>query len=521
MTERQPKSRAPEGSRKRRTSGPLAVGLLLWAGLTGGGVYALADSNVRAGEPPRSLSIEQAVAFALSHHPSLKARAAVESSRAAQTTQARMALLPRLDLGLQFTRATSNVVAGTVFPLPGMPSVTGPPMVTQLDRGEFGSAVSLAAAWDVAGLAQRMAQVDAALATEAQAQSATAMRKLEVAYSAADSYLQVWAASAVVQAMRAGVERAKTLATVAESYQRADLRPGADASRSRAELAMAQVQQARAEQTEAVARVQLAQALGAAGIAIEVLPMSATPLQVERSSAARDGLHPALRESQRAIEVAEAQLRATRMQYLPRVELLVALWSRGSGLSSTAIAGGLVPDAANWGAGLVVSWPALEAFSVRARVHAATAQRAFEIAQQEETTQAIKSQVDAAHATLDAALAVLQYTPMAQQAARATEQQALARYKAGLARVLDVADAQRLLAQAEAEDALARVGVLRARLLLSRALGDLSPFFGGLVDFTTPHSGRAVGEGSRGLTDGEGRAEPSLEGAMTSAKGGS
>ena len=91
---------------------------------------------------------------------------------------------------------------------------------------------------------KRQAQVDAALATEAQAQAGTAVRKLDVAYSAADSYLQVWATSAVVQATRASVERAKTLATVAESYQRADLRPGADASRSRAELALAQAQQA-------------------------------------------------------------------------------------------------------------------------------------------------------------------------------------------------------------------------------------------------------------------------------------
>jgi len=481
MSERQPKSRARPGTGKRRTRGPLCLGLLLWAGLTGGVVHAQADSQARADEPPRPLSIEQAVAFALSHHPSLQVRAAVESSRAAQTTQARLALLPRIDLGLQLARATGNVILGTILPLPGMPSVTGPPMPAQFDGGAFGSAVSLAAAWDVAGLAQRMAQVDAALATEAQAQAGTAVRKLDVAYSAADSYLQVWAAAAVAQATRASVERAKTLATVAESYQRADLRPGADASRSRAELALAQAQQARAEQAEAVARVQLAQALGVAGSSVEVLPMSATPLQVERPAAGRDDLHPALRESQSAIEVAEAQLRATRMQYLPRIELLAALWSRGSGLNATSIAGGLVPDAANWGAGLVVSWPALDAFSVRARVHAATAQRAFVIAQQEETTQAIKSQVDAAHVTLDAALAVLQHTPMALQAARATEQQALARYKAGLARVLDVADAQRLLAQAEAEDALARVGVLRARLLLSRALGDLSPFFAGLT----------------------------------------
>jgi outer membrane protein len=42
--------------------------------------------------------------------------------------------------------------------------------------------------------------------------------------------------------------------------------------------------------------------------------------------------------------------------------------------------------------------------------------------------------------------------------------------------VVEVAEAQRLLAQAEIQDAVARLNVRRAELLLARAVGDLGPF---------------------------------------------
>jgi outer membrane protein TolC len=135
-----------------------------------------------------------------------------------------------------------------------------------------------------------------------------------------------------------------------------------------------------------------------------------------------------------------------------------------------------LPDTPNWATGLVVSWPALEMFSVRARVRLSQAQTARQRAQREELSQTIKSQVDAARVTLDASTRVAEKSPVALAAARMTEQQAQARYRAGLADVLAVAEAQRLLAQAESEDAVAHIAILRARLLLARAVGDLTPF---------------------------------------------
>jgi outer membrane protein TolC len=77
---------------------------------------------------------------------------------------------------------------------------------------------------------------------------------------------------------------------------------------------------------------------------------------------------------------------------------------------------------------------------------------------------------------MKAATAIASNTPIERQAATAGESQARARYQNGLASVTEVAEAQRLLAQAEADDAVARLGVWRALLATAQAHGDLSPF---------------------------------------------
>ena len=61
-------------------------------------------------------------------------------------------------------------------------------------------------------------------------------------------------------------------------------------------------------------------------------------------------------------------------------------------------------------------------------------------------------------------------------AARAATDQATARYQSGLGNIDEVAEAQRLLTQAEIDDALARLGVWRALLGVATAAGDIQPF---------------------------------------------
>ena len=99
-----------------------------------------------------------------------------------------------------------------------------------------------------------------------------------------------------------------------------------------------------------------------------------------------------------------------------------------------------------------------------------------EAARYDQVIQDITGQVEKANATLAGARRIAQNTPIQLQAARDTEQQASARYKAGLGNIVEVAEAQRILTQAEIDNALAKLGVWRALLGLSTASGDVQPF---------------------------------------------
>jgi outer membrane protein TolC len=77
---------------------------------------------------------------------------------------------------------------------------------------------------------------------------------------------------------------------------------------------------------------------------------------------------------------------------------------------------------------------------------------------------------------LEGARRVAENTPIELQAALQSEIQAHARYEAGLATIVEVADAQGLLVQAEIDDALARLAVWHNLATLAAAEGNLEPF---------------------------------------------
>src|SRR6185503_21393233 len=91
-------------------------------------------------------------------------------------------------------------------------------------------------------------------------------------FSAADQFLDVLGRAETVRSARATVERDRIFESIVETLVKQELKPGADASRAKAELALAQTQLIRAERAEAVSRTELARALGVAGTRIEVSP---------------------------------------------------------------------------------------------------------------------------------------------------------------------------------------------------------------------------------------------------------
>jgi outer membrane protein TolC len=96
-----------------------------------------------------------------------------------------------------------------------------------------------------------------------------------------------------------------------------------------------------------------------------------------------------------------------------------------------------------------------------------------ERAAKDRVIQELKGQQARAQIAVGAARRIAENSPIELEAARTLEGQAQARYRAGLGTVVEVAEAQRLLRQAEVESALARLGVWRALFALGAAQGDL------------------------------------------------
>jgi len=88
----------------------------------------------------------------------------------------------------------------------------------------------------------------------------------------------------------------------------------------------------------------------------------------------------------------------------------------------------------------------------------------------------LQEQFAKAKATLRAAREVAANTPVEVRSAHMAFDQAKARYQAGLVPIDDLAQAQRLVVQAEIDDSLARLNVWRALLQLDAARGDVQSF---------------------------------------------
>ena len=125
---------------------------------------------------------------------------------------------------------------------------------------------------------------------------------------------------------------------------------------------------------------------------------------------------------------------------------------------------------------MTVTFPAFDIASIRARKQIEAYNERTESAHYDQILQDLTGQSEKAQAILAGARRVAQNTPIELDAARMGEQQANARYRSGLGNIVEVAEAERILTQAEIDDALAKLGVWRALLGVAAAKGDLQPF---------------------------------------------
>jgi outer membrane protein TolC len=458
----------------------LAKLVVLWLGIVLiTETVGLGQSSVKPPESP--LTLDQAVDFALANYPAV--RASIERALASKqgVSLSRTTYLPRADLLWQSNRATQNNIFGLLLPQSVISPITGPVLSSTSDRGAWGSAAGVLVSWEPFDFGYRGANVDVAKAAQGRATAELSLTKLDVAGAVGDAFLRLAAAQQQVKAAQADVDRRQVLSTSVHALVKEELRPGADASRADAELAAAKIQLIRAQEVGRESEATFGELLGVAGtkVAINADSLLATsPTSYASQAPLTD--HPAALVANSTLFETKAREKVLSKSYYPRFNLQGTFFGRGSGANAdgTFATGtdGLDLMRRNWAVGLTATFSVLDFPSLHFKKQIERSNERALRAEYDKTLQTLTAQSERAKAAYDSAVLISQNTPVELEAARLGETQANARYQAALAPIVEVAEAQRLLLQAEIEDNLARLTVWRASLGEALAQGDLQPF---------------------------------------------
>jgi outer membrane protein len=470
---------------------PALIALGLW--LAAGGCVRLrtdpepaTEPAVRRDVPPLAppridgpLDLQRSVELASLHAPAIRVARAQADAAAAGMDLASTAYLPRIDLVWQEIRATRNNISGTTFPQGVIPGISGPVGATSSWSSGWGSNLGALLSYEPIDFGLRSANVEAARLLARQAEAEIRVTRLDAAAGAADAFLAHLAALQTLRAARANLERWVVFARAVRVLADRELRPGAEASRADAETAAARNLLLGAEQTAQTSLVTLAESMGTTELPAETDPGPLLELPPQASTPDDPSGHPLLDRQSAAAESARARVDALDHANVPKLGVLLSVNGRGSGFEASGVpdaVDGIWPTRFNWVAGVSLTFGALDAFSIQARQRAEEGTERAERARADQIYLALKMQSARVRAVLETARRIAENTPIQLKAANDAYAQARARYDSGLGTLTDVADAQRLLAQAEIDDVLARLAIWRTLAAASRVQGDLDPF---------------------------------------------
>lgn len=434
---------------------------------------------------PKALTLEDALNYALQHYPAIRASLERVNSARAGVTLARTQYLPSLNGVYQDSRATQNQVDGIWLPTSINPAVEGP-VGSASGQSYWGSQTAALFSWEPVDFGLRGSVVGQARSVQEKSNADLAITRLEVSTAVANYFFDSLAAHQAVIAAQANVERWQVFNTAVHTLVDNSLRPGADASRADAQLALAKTQLYKAQQAEQAALAMLAALMGTAGTELNLDAGQLLSVPATQSLPASPlAEHPFARDQIAAVREAQAQEKVLSKADYPRVFVQAEGFARGSEISNNGTiignANGLAPARGNWIAGVTVTFPNVFDFkALSAQKQMSKAKAETEQALYDKTIQDLTGRVQAALAQLKSAEQIAQQTPIELAAARTAETQSRARYAASLATLVEVADAEGLLAQAEMDDAAARLNVWHSLFGVAYAQGDLQPFLNAL-----------------------------------------
>jgi outer membrane protein len=450
-------------------------------------VFAASVGTASAQPAPRKMSLREAIAYARVHQPSLAAaRARVEAAREQAKLPRAARETPRIVAGAELVVGTNNNTTASYggplgFDIPRIGGTAGytneswsPDASTLIGAGlrqeiyDFGRLAAQAQALDrfadAMGEDEVLADLDLALLVE-------------------ESFYAVDGAHAVLRASEAAVARSTAHRDLAKAGVDAKLRPPVDLTRAEADLARFEVDRIHAAGEVTIEQAVLAAAIGAPDLAIDAgtddVTYPTAPL-IDTVMRELDQREPSLRAAKDALDGQRALTRSIEKELLPDFMFSADITGRAGGATVTSegasnpSGSGFIPSVPNYDGMVVVSWPV---FDRTVDVRAATSRRvervrAAELDAERERLHGIATQ---AYVDLQVTQSALPALQRALDAARANDDQVDARFKAGLATAVELADAEALLTSADINLAIGQFQFSRANARLARATAEVIP----------------------------------------------
>jgi outer membrane protein TolC len=300
----------------------------------------------------------------------------------------------------------------------------------------------------------------------------------QIIYDVSQAYYRLLNAAGQEEAAGASLVNAQAVQQAAEERLRNGLATLPDVLEARSATAQAQYDLQAVLGSEEIARGDLATALGTpATTRIRVQPLSEVPTPESVSDTVEEAIHraleqrPDLQAQSAQIRLAQAQQQQARAAFYPSLSVSASPSAQSLYTLQQTLPWGHTADLTG-SAALSLNWTVFDGGARRSRLAEAEAQSRAAEARVAATRDHIEDQVWTAYSNLNTTFRQREAATALLTAATQSYSAALESYNYGVRNLLDVTNAQKVLAQARSTDILARTQVLAALADLAFRTGD-------------------------------------------------
>ena len=421
----------------------------------------------------RTVTLDEAERAAVTQRPDIREADAAVAAGVARDEQARAPLLPQVKLEGLYERTTGN--------RPQKPGHTNNYGNTFDTFNWYDAQASInQLVWDFGQSPNRWRA--ARTRAVALGDSARATR-LQAIADVRTSYFRASAQKSLVAVARQTLGNRQRHLEQIRGFVHAGTRPDIDLAQAIADEANARVQVIRSENSYAVARAELNQAMGTTGdteydVAEQMLPpqpgeASAVGALIDEAIRAR----PDVAAMEAQIRAQELTIRATRDGYWPSLNVVAGAETAGQSFEKSHMLdnfGQVVPYggmAWNLFGGVQLTWQIFQGLLTRGQVHEANAALDGLRAQHDALVQQVWVAVEQAALAVGASQEALVASGEALKGAQARLRMADGRYAAGVGSIIELSDAELAAELAGAQEVGAQYDLATARAALCLALG--------------------------------------------------